>query len=162
METTVRLAREHSTTAPRPRRFAVLAAHGGAGASTALGLLKLAYRDNDSLEVTELTSGDPLQTSVEPVLVARGSAAGLGAAACVLATWHPAVVRPWLIVMADAPAKPSFPARYRLRVISGQVRCVIALPFLWPLRAVDQVSDAAASRSVLRAARTLRETLEKG
>jgi hypothetical protein len=155
-------ARSHSAVTPQPRRFAILAAHGGAGASSVLGLLKLAYRDDGSPNVVELAAGDPLPTSAEPVLVARGSAVGLGAAARVLATWHPAVVRPWLVVMADAPAKPPLPARYRLRVLSGQVRSVIALPFLWPLRAVDQVSDAASSRSVLRAARALRDALEKG
>jgi hypothetical protein len=148
--------------APRPRRFAVLPAHGGAGASTALGLLALAYRGDDDVEFTELTASDPIPAPAEPLLVARSSAAGLGAAAHLLATWNPANSQPWLIVLADAPAKPSYPARYRLQVLSGQVRSVITLPFLWPLRAVDQVSDAAASRSVHRAARALRDALEKG
>jgi hypothetical protein len=139
-----------------------LAAHGGAGATTVLGLLALAYSGNDNLKVVELTTDSPLPASAEPVLVTRSSAAGLGAAARVLATWNPSHAQPWLVVMADAPAKPSFPARYRRRVLSGQVRSVIDLPFLWPLRAVDQVSDAASSRSVLRAACALRDGLEKG
>jgi hypothetical protein len=155
-------ARSNTATASRPRRYAVLAAHGGAGATTVLGLLALAYGGNDSPEVVELSLGSPLPVSAEPVLVTRGSAAGLGAAARVLATWNPSDAQPWFVVMADAPAKPSFPARYRVRVLSGQVRSVINLPFLWPLRAVDQVSDAASSRSVLRAARALRDALEKG
>ena len=146
----------------QPRGFAILAAHGGAGASTARGLLELAHPDHDRPDAFELTAGSPLPASADPVLVARGSAAGLGAAARVLATWHPAVPRPWLVVMADAPAMAPFPARYRLRALSGQVRSVIGVPFLWPLRAVDQVSEAASSRSVLRAARALRDALEKG
>jgi hypothetical protein len=163
METTMRwTARSDTATASRPRRYAVLAAHGGAGVSTVLGLLALAYSGTDGLEVVELTPGSPLPASAEPVLVTRNSAAGLGAAARVLATWNPSDVQPWFVVMADAPAKPSFPARYRRHVLSGQVRSVIDLPFLWPLRAVDQVSDAASSRSVLRAARALRNALEKG
>jgi hypothetical protein len=155
-------ARSNTATASRPRRYAVLAAHGGAGATTVLGLLALAYSGNDNLKVVELTTDSPLPASAEPVLVTRSSAAGLGAAARVLATWNPSHAQPWLVVMADAPAKPSFPARYRRRVLSGQVRSVIDLPFLWPLRAVDQVSDAASSRSVLRAACALRDGLEKG
>jgi len=157
------LQRTHSAAAEQQARgFAILAAHGGAGASTARGLMELAYPDHHGLDVFELTTGSPLPASAEPVLVARGSAAGLGAAARVLATWHPAVLRPWLVVMADVPATAPFPARYRLRALSGQVRSVIGVPFLWPLRAVDQVSDAASSRSVLRAARALRVALEKG
>jgi hypothetical protein len=157
-----RTARTDTAAASRPRRFAVVAAHGGAGASTVLGLLALAYSGADSIELTELTVGDALPLSTEPMLVARSSAAGIEAAARVLATWHPASAPPWFIVMADVPAKPPFPARYRLRALSGQVRSVITVPFLWPLRAADEFSDVASSRPVLRAASSLRDALEKG
>jgi hypothetical protein len=158
----VRAARLNAAAALGPRRFAVLPAHGGAGVSTVVGLLALAYRGDDNVEITELTARDTIPTPAEPVLVARSSAAGLGAAAHLLANRNLATAQPWFIVMADAPAKPPFPARFRLRVLSGQVRSVITLPFLWPLRAVDEISDAASSRSVLRAARDLRNALEKG
>jgi hypothetical protein len=87
-------ARSNMATASRPRRYAVLAAHGGAGATTVLGLLALAYGGNDSPEVVELSPGSPLPVSAEPVLVTRGSAAGLGAAARVLATWNPSDAQP--------------------------------------------------------------------
>jgi len=132
------------------RKAAVLGAHGGAGARTVVDLLRLA-----GAEVGLMQEGDRLPADATPVLVARSTAAGLSAAAEMLAAWHPDVPHPWLVVVADVPAPAPPAVRYRLRALGGQVRGVATVPYLWPLRAADQVEDVGDVRVVQRAAQGL-------
>jgi len=125
---------------------AVLGAHGGAGVTTVVELLLLG-----GLSAMPLQLGEHLPANAVPVLVARSSATGLTAAATLLAQWHPDVPEPFLVVVADVPAPPPPPVRYRLRVVRGMARATIEVPFLWPLRAVDNVAEVATTKPVARA-----------
>lgn len=136
--------------------LAVLGAHGGSGASTVTELLRA-----QGAQVAELTPGQRLPSAAVPVLVARSTARGLAAGASALAHWHPGVPRPWLVVVADVPASPPFPVRYRIRALGEQARGAVCLPYLWPLRAADTAAEVAGNRSVSRAAARLREALEE-
>lgn len=129
---------------------AVLGAHGGAGARTVAGLLRIV-----GAEVELMSAGERLPTSATPVLVARSTAYGLGRAAQLLARWHPDVPAPWLLVVADLPAPPAPGARYRARALRAQVRGCLTVPYLWPLRDADTVDDVAATRAVRQAASDL-------
>ena len=134
--------------------YAVLGAHGGSGASTVTELLR-----GQGAEVAELTAGQRLPVSAIPVLVARSTAKGLAAAANALAAWHPSVPKPWLVVVADVPASPPPPVKYRLKALGGQTRGSVVVPYLWPLRGADTAAEVADNKSVSRAAVQLREAL---
>jgi hypothetical protein len=135
-------------------RVAVLGAHGGAGARTVAGLLRIV-----GAEVELMSAGERLPLSATPVLVARSTAAGLGRAAEMLSTWHAGTPAPWLLVVADLPVPPAAPVRYRTRVLSTQVRGCLTVPYLWPLRGADTVDDVARTKVVQRAARDLGRAL---
>jgi hypothetical protein len=126
-------------------QVAVLGAHGGAGVSTMVELLLLA-----GVPAVELGLGEHLPANAVPAVVARSTAAGMTAAATMLAQWHPDVPLPYLIVNADVPAPPPPPVRYRLRVVRGMARATVDVPFLWPLRAVDSVEEVAGAKPVAR------------
>jgi hypothetical protein len=134
--------------------LAVLGAHGGSGASTVTDLLR-----GQGATVSELVAGQRLPAAAVPVLVARSTARGLAAAADALASWHPGVPRPWLVVVADVPASPPPPVRYRIQALGAQARGSIEVPYLWPLRAADTTAEVAANRSVSRAAVRLHDAL---
>lgn len=136
--------------------LAVLGAHGGAGAKTVAELLESAGADVSLLQV-----GERLPARATPVLVARSTASGISAAAELLASWHPDVPKPWLVVVADVPAPPPPPVRYRLRALGSQARGQISVPYLWPLRSADRASDVADTKTVSRAAMKLRSALEE-
>lgn len=125
---------------------AVLGAHGGAGARTVVELLQIG-----GVPAVDLEIGEHLSPGSVPALVTRSTAAGMKAAAELLAHWHRDVELPWLIVVADVPAPPPPPVRYRLRVVRGMARATVDVPFLWPLRAVDHVEEVAGAKPVARA-----------
>lgn len=164
------------TAAVTARSWAVLGAHGGAGASTVVELLRLAALDAadasvdrpelgaaGSMEVpgsvVELRAGQALPICATPVLVARATAYGLAAASEALAAWHPAVPRPWLVLVADIAAPTPAPVRYRTRALAGRCRGVATVGYLWPLRAADSPAEVASTRPFIRAARRLRDAL---
>lgn len=125
---------------------AVLGAHGGAGARTVVEMLQIG-----GVPAVRLQLGEHLPASAVPALVVRSTAAGMNAAAAMLAQWHSEVPLPWLIVVADVPAPPPPPVRYRLRVVRGMASATLEVPFLWPLRAVDCVEEVANAKPVARA-----------
>ncbi|MGQ0463979.1 MAG: hypothetical protein ACT4QG_01540 [Sporichthyaceae bacterium] len=125
---------------------AVLGAHGGAGARTVVEMLRIG-----GVPAVDLELGEHLPAGSVPALVTRSTAAGMKAAAELLAQWHPEVALPWLIVVADVPAPPPPPVRYRLRVVRGMARATVDVPFLWPLRAVDSTEEVAGVKPVARA-----------
>jgi hypothetical protein len=141
-----------------PDEIVVVGAHGGAGATSVRDLLLLA---DASDQVCERDRRDSvLATPHAPVLlVARTTASGLAAAAQLLADRTPEEVPPHLVLVADAPAPPPLACRYRVTAIGGQVTAVAWVPWLWPLRSVDQVLDAEEARSVRRAAWALRDAV---
>jgi hypothetical protein len=125
---------------------AVLGAHGGAGARTVVELLQLG-----GVPAVDLEFGERLPATAVPALVVRSTASGMKSAAELLAQWHPEVPLPWLVVVADVPAPPPPPVRYRLRVVKGMARATVDVPFLWPLRAVDNAAEVAGAKPVARA-----------
>jgi len=136
---------------------AVVGAHGGAGARTVAGLLRAT-----GVLVTSVDNPTELPEGAVPALVVRSTAAGVAAAAVALGDWPVHMARPFLVVVADVPAPPPPAVRYRLRELSDHVRGQVTVPFLWPLRAATEATDAADVRVVQKAAARLREALLAG
>ncbi|MGQ0625610.1 MAG: hypothetical protein ACT4PP_13295 [Sporichthyaceae bacterium] len=134
--------------------LAILGAHPGAGARTLACLLRGAGAEAEVLDV-----GDRLPADATPVLVSRSTSAGMAAAAELLASWHPDVPRPWLVVMADVPAPVPPAVRYRLRALREHTRGAVKVPYLWPLRYADCPDDVVGARAVNHAATRLHDAL---
>jgi hypothetical protein len=133
----------------------VVAAHGGAGATTVADLLRLAGPAADVTEARHCLH-DPAGAAL--LVVARTTASGTAAAA-----WHvthaPRPARLHLVLVADAPAPPPLACRYRARALKGVVAAVTWVPWVWSLRAVDRVTDADDAQAVRRAAAALRDAV---
>lgn len=138
-----------------PRRIVLVRVHGGAGMSTLARLLE----PGGAPAVVEGVQGDRLEESDVPVLVARSTATGLRAAAAMLADWPEHLGRPALVIVADAPWPVPPVVRYRIRAISSRVVTVVRVPYLYPLRALDDPARALRSRRVARAVARVRADL---
>ncbi|MFJ4188519.1 hypothetical protein [Kitasatospora sp. NPDC089509] len=108
-----------------------------------------------------LGPGEPVPYGVQPVLVAPSTVYGITMVEAIVHGWPTGVVpKPWLVVVADAPARPAPAARYRLRALGGRLAGTAYLPYLPVLRSVEQAEDALADALVARAAARLRAQLE--
>jgi hypothetical protein len=112
-----------------PRRLPLLPGHAGAGASTWAHLLG----------ATEMGIADLQQDTTRALVVVRSTLAG-AAAARPLASRAGAV-----LVVADAPGRPSKDVRRAIRVLSG-ASPVIEAPWIPALRGVTSVPDSPAVR----------------
>jgi hypothetical protein len=95
----------------------------------------------------------------QPVLVADTTVFGAVRVEEMLRGWGP-VPRPWLVLVADAPARPAPAARYRIRALEGRVVGVARVPYLPVLRAVEDAREALEHRAVSAAAQKLRRQME--
>ena len=136
--------------------FALLGAHGGAGVSTVAAFLD---PSRSSGTVLELRHGEQLPHHYRPLVVAQSTAFGMRAAAELVAHWHPGLVRPWLVIVRDAPLPVPACVRYRRRAIANRVAGMTEVPYLPQLRAVDVPAEALRHRPVQRAASRLRAAL---
>ncbi|MFF4818407.1 hypothetical protein ACFY2K_27915 [Kitasatospora sp. NPDC001309] len=108
-----------------------------------------------------LGPGEAVPYGVQPVLVAPSTVYGIASVEAIVQGWPTGVVpRPWLVVVADAPARPAPAARYRLRALGGRLAGTTYLPYLPVLRSVERAEDALADAVVARAAARLRAQLE--
>lgn len=137
--------------------FAVLGAHGGAGARTVAAMLQVS-----GAKVEVVPRGDAVPEAATPVLVCRSTAAGLAAAAERLVDWPAHVPRPWLVVMADVPAPASPRVRYRVRALADQVRGMVEVPYLWPLRTANWPGDLMDAKVVAKMSRELADAFSVG
>ncbi|KJS61961.1 hypothetical protein VM95_11425 [Streptomyces rubellomurinus] len=117
--------------------------------------------DGRGLRARGIGPGEPVPYGVQPVIVIPSTVYGTVLLEAIVRGWPTgAVPRPWLVVVADAPARPAPAARYRLRALSGRLAGIAYLPYLPVLRAVERVEDALADGAVARAAARLRAQLE--
>ncbi|GAA4147511.1 hypothetical protein [Actinomadura keratinilytica] len=131
--------------------------HGGAGTSTLVRLLDPGY----SGRVVEWRYGMPVDAARVPVLVARSTAAGLAAAAVWVTRWRPDLRRPALMVVADVPFRVPPLVRYRRRALASRVTAVIDVPYLYPLRHLDDPAQALRQRKVAAAVERVRRQLDQ-
>ncbi|MBV2155076.1 hypothetical protein [Kitasatospora sp. SUK 42] len=108
-----------------------------------------------------LGPGEPVPHGVQPVLVTPSTVYGTVQVEAIVRNWPTGTLpAPWLIVVADVPARPAVAARYRLRALGGRLAGTAYLPYLPALRSAERPEDALADAAVARAAVQLRAQLE--
>ncbi|MGW5042174.1 hypothetical protein ACWEQK_28855 [Streptomyces parvulus] len=106
-----------------------------------------------------LPPGQALPYGVAPVLVTDTTLHGVTRLEEALLRWGP-LPKPWLVWVADAPARPVQDARFTVRALEGRLAGVARLPYLPVLRAVKGPEEALEYKDVRTAAATLRRTIE--
>lgn len=144
--------------APAPG-YALVAAHGGAGAGTVADLLSLVLGPGAAVEPDANAAAAFADRPRHVLVLARRNAAGLGAAAvaCTRLARH----RPLLLLVADAPLPDPALVAYRIDALRSRVRAVITVPYLPALRGADRAADLAQHRKVRAAAAQLAEDLQR-
>ncbi|WP_219505131.1 hypothetical protein [Nonomuraea ceibae] len=94
-----------------------------------------------------------------PALVVKATAEGADHAARMIASWPAHLMRPALIIVADAPFPMPRLARFRLRAVSGETAITVRVPYLFALRQLDRAAALRAGGRVTRTARTLQRAL---
>ncbi|MFE4394557.1 MULTISPECIES: hypothetical protein [Streptomycetaceae] len=129
--------------------------------ASAVVLQMLNGGDGRGLPARGLGPGEPVPYGVQPVLVAPSTVYGTVQVEAIVRSWPADTVpKPWLVVVADVPAKPAAAARYRLRALGGRLAGTVFLPYLPALRSVARAEDALADAAVARAAARLRTQME--
>ncbi len=149
----------HVVAAPRPRGavtprteeppasagdFAWVGAHGGAGVTS------LASATGLGLALSQHWPAQELRWPARVVLVCRSNAAGYTAAARMIQEWAsgsvPGIELLALVVVADAPARPTRALKTRLHELSGTVPLVLTVPWIAAWRDTPCSADPAATR----------------
>jgi hypothetical protein len=107
-----------------------------------------------------LAVGENIPYGSQPVLVADTTLYGATCVEKLILRWGP-VPRPWLVLIADAPARPVPAARYLVRALEGRLAGVAKVPYLPVLRAVKGPEEALEYKDVRAAAEELRAKMEK-
>ncbi|MGW6651248.1 hypothetical protein ACWGA4_15695 [Streptomyces rubiginosohelvolus] len=107
-----------------------------------------------------LAPGEPIPYAVAPVLVADTTLHAAVRAQETLLRWGERP-RPWLVLVADAPARPVQDARYLIRGLGNRLAGVARVPYLPVLRAVKGAEEALEYKDVRAAAEKLRAAMEK-
>ncbi|MFC5643084.1 hypothetical protein [Kitasatospora cinereorecta] len=120
-----------------------------------------AMLDNDAggERARVLAPGEVLPYGAAPVLVTDTTLYGTSRLEATLRRWGP-LPRPWLVLVADAPARPVQDARFLVRALEGRLAGVARLPYLPVLRAVKGPDEALEYKDVQTAAEKLRRTIE--
>ncbi|MFF3958801.1 hypothetical protein ACFYY1_37195 [Streptomyces sp. NPDC001890] len=120
-----------------------------------------AMLDNDAggARARILAYGEQIPYGASPVLVADTTLYGVQMLEQTLLRWGP-LPRPWLVWVADAPARPVQDARFLVRALEGRLAGVARLPYLPVLRAVKGPAEALEYKDVRSAAEKLRRTIE--
>lgn len=106
-----------------------------------------------------LAPGEPIPYAVAPVLVADTTLHAAVRVQETLLRWGERP-RPWLVLVADAPARPVQDARYLIRGLGNRLAGVARVPYLPVLRAVKGAEEALEYKDVRAAAAKLRRTIE--
>ncbi|MFF9070532.1 hypothetical protein ACF09E_34820 [Streptomyces sp. NPDC014891] len=137
-------------------RYALIPVHGiGIAVATVARMLD---GDADGERARVLSPGETIPYGAQPVLVAETTLYGATCVEQVLARWG-SLPRPWLVWIADAPARPVADARYLVRALEGRLAGVARVPYLPVLRAVKGPDEALEHKDVLSAAEKLRRTI---
>ncbi|MDP9954181.1 MULTISPECIES: hypothetical protein [Streptomyces] len=106
-----------------------------------------------------LAPGEPIPYAVAPVLVADTTLHAAVRVQETLLRWGDRP-RPWLVLVADAPARPVQDARFLIRGLGNRLAGVARVPYLPVLRAVKGAEEALEYKDVRAAAEKLRRTME--
>jgi hypothetical protein len=106
-----------------------------------------------------LGQGEIIPYGAVPVLVGDATLYGVKQLEGLLRVWGPRP-RPWLVWVADSPARPVQDARFLVRVLEGRLAGVARVPYLPVLRAVEGPDEALQYKSVRAAGEKLRRTIE--
>ncbi|MFE1028322.1 hypothetical protein ACFW5I_27770 [Streptomyces sp. NPDC058818] len=106
-----------------------------------------------------LAPGEVLPYGTVPVVVTDTTVYGVQRLEEALLRWGP-LPKPWLVWVADAPARPVQDARFTVRALEGRLAGVARLPYLPVLRAVKGPDEALEYKDVQTAAARLRRTIE--
>ncbi|MER7048894.1 hypothetical protein [Streptomyces jumonjinensis] len=101
-----------------------------------------------------------LPLGVMPVVVSDTTVYGATCVETLMRRWTTALPRPWLVLIADAPARPVSDARYLVRALESRLAGVARVPYLPVLRAVRGADEALEHKDVRAAAEALRHTIE--
>jgi hypothetical protein len=135
---------------PFPNEIALLGAHGGAGTSTLAFLLR-SELDLGAARESHLDAWDWRMQGRPLVLVTRNNApAAVRAEAVVNALAGRGIHVAVVAVIADGLFEPCS-ASYRFRVMSCRVGWVVRVPFVGPLRSVENPANARLPWSARRA-----------
>ncbi|WP_281944663.1 hypothetical protein [Streptomyces olivaceus] len=117
--------------------------------------------DNDAggARARVLPPGGALPYGVAPVLVTDTTVHGVTRLEEAVLRWGP-LPKPWLVWVADSPARPVQDARFTVRALEGRLAGVARLPYLPILRAVKGPEEALEYKDVQTAAAKLRRTIE--
>ncbi|RPK70060.1 hypothetical protein EES45_36085 [Streptomyces sp. ADI97-07] len=113
----------------------------------------------DGARARVLAPGEQVPYGVAPVLVADTTLHAAVRVQEALLRWGP-LPRPWLVLMADAPARAVQDARFLLRALESRLAGVARVPYLPVLRAVKGADEALEYKDVRAAAERLRRTME--
>ncbi|MFD4371091.1 hypothetical protein [Streptomyces sp. NPDC058486] len=142
---------------PDALRYALIPVNGpGIAVATAVWMLDDGQRGT---RARILAAGEPLPYGAQPVILAETTVYGASCVEGLLMHWGP-LPKPWLVWIADAPARPVPDARYLVRALMDRLAGVARVPYLPVLRTVRGPEDAFAYKDVQAAAEELRRTLE--
>ncbi|MEH0589790.1 hypothetical protein QA942_39495, partial [Streptomyces sp. B21-106] len=114
-------------------RHALIPVHGyGIAVATVVRMLDAEERGTARV----LAAQEQIPYGAQPVLVAESTVYGAVCVEHMLRGWGN-LPRPWLVLVADAPAAPAPAARYRVRALGERLAGVARLPYLPVLRAVE-------------------------
>lgn len=137
-------------------RYALIPVHGyGIAMASAARMLD----DGGGTRARILSPGEPIPYGAQPVLLAETTVYGATCVEQMLRQWG-VLPKPWLLWVADAPARPVADARYLVRALEGRLAGVAQLPYLPVLRTVAGPDEAMEHKDVLAAAEKLRRTME--
>lgn len=109
-----------------------------------------------------LRPGEVIPYGAQPVLLCPTTAYGAVCLEHTMRSWSPHVPRPWLVLVADAPAPPAAAARYRFRALRSRLVGVTTIPYLPALRGAESAEAAMQHKDVQAAGVHLRRQIERG
>ncbi|MFE1075121.1 hypothetical protein ACFW5W_28380 [Streptomyces sp. NPDC058783] len=115
--------------------------------------------DAGGTQARVLAPGEVLPYGTVPVLVTDTTVYGVTRLEETLLRWGP-LPKPWLVWVAESPARPVQDARFTVRALEGRLAGVARLPYLPVLRAVKGADEALKYKDVQTAAARLRRTIE--
>lgn len=145
-------------TAPVVLRWALMPVDGnGIAVATVARMLD---GDAGGARARIMMPGEHIPYGVAPVLVSDTTLHGATRVEETLRRWGP-LPKPWLVWVADAPARPVQDARFLIRALEGRLAGVAKVPYLPVLRAVKGPDEAMEYKDVQSAAEKLRRTMER-
>lgn len=139
-------------------RYGLIGVHGYGIAVTTVARMLDAHGSGTVARV--LRSDEAVPWGAQPLLVAETTVYGAVCVERMVREWNPQVPRPWLVLVADVPARPVPAARYRFRALRSRLAGVAELPYLPSLRTVEGPEEAMKHTDVMKAAANLRRQVE--